>query len=174
MYDLFVISSIWGGGAAPSPPTPLQQIEEMRKQEDEETKRRRNEPLQLKLSGEKYATCPKEDTRNRRNRGNEEARRRRNEETKKRTPTAEAIGEKINAEWRLFLLRRPSTWISSNIFFDPPWRRGFQLLSQVRDDFVCAIFFFDALNIFLLMRHPSPSLVRCRSFPACIFKAQDE
>lgn len=24
------------------------------------------------------------------------------------------------------------------------------------------------------MRHPSPSLVRCRSFPACIFKAQDE
>ena len=85
-----------------------EEIEEMRKQEDEETKRRRNEPLQLKLSG-----------------------------------------EKINAEWRLFLLRRPSTWISSNIFFfDPPWRRGFQLLSQVRDDFVCAIYFFDALNIF--------------------------
>ena len=53
-----------------------EEIEEMRKQEDEETKRRRNEPLQLKLSG-----------------------------------------EKINAEWRLFLLRRPSTWISSNIFF---------------------------------------------------------
>ena len=24
VYDLFVISSIWGGGAAPSPPTPLQ------------------------------------------------------------------------------------------------------------------------------------------------------
>ena len=71
-----------------------EEIEEMRKQEVEETKRRRNEPLQLKLSGEKYATCPKEDTRNRRNRGNEEARRRRNEETKKRTPTAEAIGGK--------------------------------------------------------------------------------
>ena len=63
-----------------------------------------------------YATCPKEDTRNRRNRGNEETRRRRNEETKKRIPEAEAIGGKINAEWRLFLLRRPSTWISSNFF----------------------------------------------------------
>ena len=53
-----------------------EEIEEMRKQGDEETKRRRNEPLQLKLSG-----------------------------------------EKINAEWRLFLLHRPSTWILSKIFF---------------------------------------------------------
>ena len=83
-----------------------EEIEEMRKQEDEETKRRRNEPLQLKLSG-----------------------------------------EKINAEWRLFLLRGSRVIF----FFDPPWRRGFQLLSQVRDDFVCAIFFFDALSIFFLI-----------------------
>ena len=77
-----------------------EEIEEMRKQEDEETKRRRNEPLQLKLSG-----------------------------------------EKINAEWRLFLLRRLLRGSRVIFFFDPPWRRGFPLLSQVRDDFVCAIFF---------------------------------
>ena len=94
-----------------------EEIEEIWKQEDEETKRRRNEPLQLKLSG-----------------------------------------EKING------LLRGSRVI---FFFDPPWRRGFQHLSQVRDDFVCA-FFFDARNIFILipsqyfflMRHP----ILCQKF----------
>ena len=66
VYDLFVISSIWGGGAAPSPPTPLQLFqrweegskegrkearkrgrkegrnEETKKREDKETKTRKH------------------------------------------------------------------------------------------------------------------------------------
>ena len=107
-----------------------EEIEEMRKQEDEETKRRRNEPLQLKLSG-----------------------------------------EKINAEWRLFLLRRPSTWISSNIFFlIPHGAEVFSSFPRFATILYVQYFFFDALNIFFLipsqyfflilwvfflMRHPS-------------------
>ena len=78
-----------------------EEIEEMRKQEDEETNRRRNEPLQLKLSG-----------------------------------------EKINAESRLFLLRRPSTWISSNIFFWSPMAQRFSASFPGSRRFcMCNIFF---------------------------------
>ena len=88
-----------------------EEIEEMRKQEDEATKRRRNEPLQLKLSG-----------------------------------------EKINAEWRLFLLRRPSTWISSNIFFlIPHGAEVFSSFPRFATILYVQYFFFDALNIFFLI-----------------------
>ena len=115
-----------------------------------------------------YATCPKEDTRNRRNRGNEETRRRRNEETKKRTPTAEAIGGK-NQRWMETVSTPSAFYVDLEYFFLIP--HGAEVFSSL-PRFVTILYvqyvFFDALNIFFdplpifflilliffLMRHP--------------------
>ena len=103
----------------------------------------------------------------------EEMRKQEDEETKRRRNKPLQLklsGGKINAEWRLFLLRRPSTWISSNIFF--LIRHGAEVFSsfpRFATILYVQYFFFDALNtfflipsqyfflillIFFLMRHP--------------------
>ena len=64
----------------------------------------------------------------------EEMRKQEDEETKRRRKKSTLNGDCF---YSVGLLRGSRVIF----FFDPPWRRGFQLLSQVRDDFVCAIFF---------------------------------
>ena len=128
-----------------------EEIEEMRKQEDEETKRRRNEPYSWSYRGKNMLPV------RRRTRGTEEIeemRKQEDEETKRRRNEPLQLklsGEKINAEWRLFLLRRLLRGSRVIFFFWSPMAQRFSAPFPGSRRFCMCNIFFDALNIFFLV-----------------------